>query len=144
VPQIPQLAAANEQRRRSVELLLAECGQLPGLVALQLAADTQNQTAFYKLPWRLVGNNDACESPEFEHVRRQFVAAIQAEGVAMDEGFRGFARRTAQRCRVVGELPNARRAAAGTVILHHPVLLEPVETVRRIAQAIRKVAKRLL
>jgi dTDP-4-amino-4,6-dideoxygalactose transaminase len=144
VPQIPQLAAANEQRRRSVELLLEACGDLPGLVPLQLAADPQYQATFYKVPWRLVGNRDACDSPEFEQVRRAFLAAIQAEGVAMDEGFRGFARRTAQRCRIVGELPNARRAAACTVILHHPVLLEPVETVRRVAQAIRKVAKRLL
>src|SRR5207244_5610224 len=41
VPQIPQLAAANEQRRRSVELLLAQCGSLPGLVPLQLAAAPQ-------------------------------------------------------------------------------------------------------
>jgi len=62
----------------------------------------------------------------------------------MDEGFRGFARRTNQRCRVVGDLINARRAAAGTVILHHPVLLEPRDCVVRVATAIRKVAHALL
>jgi acyl-CoA dehydrogenase len=50
----------------------------------------------------------------FEQLRRRFIAAIQAEGVAMDAGFRGFARRTNQRCRVVGELVNAQRAAAGS------------------------------
>jgi perosamine synthetase len=144
VPQIPELAAANRHRRQSVELILAECPTLPGLLPLQLPADPQNQPAFYKLPWLLAGNNDACDSPEFEQRRRGFIAAIQAEGVAMDEGFRGFARRTNQRCRVVGNLTNARRAAASTVILHHPVLLEPADTIRRLAQAINKVASRLL
>jgi perosamine synthetase len=144
VPQIPELAAANEQRRRSVDLLLAACSDLRGLLPLRLPADAQNQPAFYKLPWLLAGNSDACDSPEFEQVRRQFIAATQAEGLAMDEGFRGFARRTSQRCRVVGDLPNARMAAAGTVILHHPVLLERAEIMGRVAQAIRKVAHRLL
>ena len=93
--------------------------------------------SFGELP---TGNSDACDTPQFEQLRRRLIAALQAEGVMMDEGFRGFARRTAGRCRVVGDLPNARRAAAGTVILHHPVLLEPPETIARVAQAIRKVA----
>jgi hypothetical protein len=114
------------------------------MIPLHLAADEQTKPAFYKLPWLLNANSDACDSPEFEQVRRRFIAAIQAEGVAMDEGFRGFARRTSQRCRVVGELTHSRRAAAGTVILHHPVLLESTDTISRVAQAIQKVASRLL
>src|SRR5262249_29408104 len=103
----------------------------------------QNKSAFYKLPWLLAGNNDACDSADFERVRRQFIAAVQAEGVAIDEGFRGFVRRTNQRCRVVGDLINGRRAAEGTVILHHPVLLEPRETIARVGEAIHKVAHTL-
>lgn len=144
LPQISRLVEDNERRQKAVELLLAECQALPQLIPLQLPTDRQFKSAFYKLPWLLDGNNNACESADFERVRRQFIAAVQAEGVAIDEGFRGFARRTNQRCRMVGDLVNSRRAAAGTVILHHPVLLEPRETIARIAEAIRKVAHTLL
>jgi dTDP-4-amino-4,6-dideoxygalactose transaminase len=144
VPQIPELAAANQHRRTSVNALLGAYQSLPALLPLSLPAEQQNEPAFYKLPWLLAGNNDDCDSPEFDERRRTFVAAIQDEGVAMDEGFRGFARRTNQRCRVAGNLENARRAAAGTVLLHHPVLLESADTIRRVAQAINNVARRLL
>ncbi len=144
VPQIPKLRATNEQRMNAVQQLLAACQESHGLLSLQLPADSQNIPAFYKLPWLLDGNDNACDSPEFEQVRSRFIAAIQAEGVAIDAGFRGFARRTSQRCRVIGNLANARRASAGTVILHHPVLLETQDTIRQVAGAIRKVAERVL
>jgi hypothetical protein len=108
-----------------------------------LPDDPEDQPAFYKLPWLLAGNAPkADDSPEFEVLRRRFIAAVRAEGVAIDEGFRGFARRTSQRCRVVGQLTHARQAAAGTVILHHPVLLESAETLKRVAQAMQKVVSR--
>jgi dTDP-4-amino-4,6-dideoxygalactose transaminase len=143
-PQIPQLRAANEQRLLVVKQLLAAAQDLDGLLPLQLPTDSQSLPAFYKLPWLLIGNQDACDSTTFEQVRSRFIAALQAEGIAIDAGFRGFARRTSQRCRVVGDLANARQVAAGTVILHHPVLLEPLETISRVAQAIHKVSKHLL
>jgi dTDP-4-amino-4,6-dideoxygalactose transaminase len=142
IPQLAQLTAANEQRLRAVRSLLAACGQIAGLSALRLPTDPKTVAAFYKLPWLLSGNNDACDSPEFEQRRRRFIAALRAEGVAMDEGFRGFARRRSQRCRVVGDLARAREAAAGTLVLHHPVLLEPPAVIDRVAQAIQKVAER--
>jgi dTDP-4-amino-4,6-dideoxygalactose transaminase len=138
VPQIPQLTMANKRRRTAVETLLEDCRDLPGLVPIRLANDSQNQSVFYKLPWLLSGNDDACDSLAFEQVRRRFIALLQAEGVALDEGFRGFARRAGHRCRTVSALPHARRAASSTVILHHPVLLESDEILRRVAQAIRE------
>jgi len=122
-------------------MLLAACGQIAGLSALKVPTEPESVPAFYKLPWLLTGNNDACDSPEFEQRRRHFITAIRVEGVAMDEGFRGFTRRTSQRCRVVGDLRQARHIAAGTVVLHHPVLLEPPGVVERVAHAIRKVAE---
>jgi len=143
VPQIPKLAEQNTRRLESVKRLLAECAGLTALVPLQISGD-DSLPAFYKLPWLLRGNNDDCGSPAFEQLRGRFLAAIRAEGVALDEGFRGFARRTNQRCRNVGDLPQARRAAAGTVILHHPVLLEADVTIRLVAHAIRKVSRALL
>jgi len=57
----------------------------------------------------------------------------------MDEGFRGFVRRGNRRCRQSGSLEHSRRAADNTVLLHHPVLLEPRETIDMVAAAIRKV-----
>jgi dTDP-4-amino-4,6-dideoxygalactose transaminase len=143
VPQIPRLASANEQRRTAALRLIELCGELNGLVGLRLANEAQHQGVLYKLPWLLSGNDDACDSPTFEQQRRRLLAAVQAEGVALHEGFRGFARRTNQRCRSLGNLQQARAAAAGTVILHHPVLLEPEETIARVACAIRKVVSSL-
>jgi perosamine synthetase len=143
VPQIGELDKANARRRIAVELLLGHAQELPQLSPLQLPSRETDRPAFYKLPWLLSAKSNACDSAQFEQVRRRFIAAIHAEGVAIDEGFRGFARRTNQRCRVHGDLKHARQAAAGTVILHHPVLLEERETIVRVAQAIRKVAQAL-
>jgi dTDP-4-amino-4,6-dideoxygalactose transaminase len=141
VPQIPKLAAANEQRLAAVRQLLADLGDVSGLVPLKLPESDQSKPAFYKLPWRLTDADDACDSPQFEQRRQALVAAAQAAGLAIYEGFRGFARRTSNRCRVVGELPHARRAAAGTVLLHHPVLLEPPAVISRVAQVIRQAGE---
>jgi len=143
IPQLDQLSAASERRLSAVRKLLAACGQIAGLSAMKLPTEPETVSAFYKLPWLLTGNNDACDSPDFEQRRRRFITALQAEGVAMDEGFRGFTRRTSQRCRTVGDLARARETATGTVVLHHPVLLEPPEIIERVADAIRKVAEQL-
>jgi dTDP-4-amino-4,6-dideoxygalactose transaminase len=139
VPQIPKLAQQNERRFNAVRLLLSECNQTIGMTPLTLAANG-DRSAFYKLPWLLTGNCDDCSGPEFEQRRGQFIAAMRGEGVAFDEGFRGFSRRGKERCRIVGDLRHARQAAAGTVILHHPVLLESDDTIRLVAQAIKKVS----
>ena len=71
--------------------------------------------------------------------REDLTRAVRAEGVALDEGFRGFALRSSNRCRVAGELEQCRRAAAGMCVLHHPVLLEPPEVIDQVAGALRKV-----
>jgi dTDP-4-amino-4,6-dideoxygalactose transaminase len=143
VPQIPTLAAANAARLRAVQRLLAACGELTDLAPLRLPAEPSCAPAFYKLPWLLDGSPSACHAAKLEQLRRQFIAAAQAEGVAIDEGFRGFVHRTSQRCRVHGDLSAARKAATGTVLLHHPVLLASEDTILRVARAIRKVASRL-
>jgi dTDP-4-amino-4,6-dideoxygalactose transaminase len=162
VPQIGKLAAANARRLANVRRLLhafaahpsppaplpqGERGagsDTPQLRPLELNADPGNQPAFYKLPWLLTANSDDCSSPEFEQLRGRFIAAARAEGVALDEGFRGFAKRTGNRCRMEGDLPHARLAAAGTLLLHHPVLLEEEQTINRVTEAICKVARLVL
>lgn len=138
-PQIPKLAEYNARRLSAVKLLLTQTSRVAGLLPISLK-ENENQPAFYKLPWLIDGNNDNCSQPEFEQLRGALVAAARAEGIALDEGFRGFARRGKERCRVVGDLCHARQAAAGTVILHHPVLLEADETIRLVARAMQKVS----
>ena len=142
-PQISTLAAANERRLAAVPRLISQITGAPGLVIPEPPISSDYKPAFYKLPMLLGGANDDCSSPEFEQRRGRFISAVQAEGVALDEGFRGFARRSLGRCRIVGDLANARRASAATVLLHHPVLLEPMATIDRVAKAIGKVAAAL-
>lgn len=143
VPQIAKLASANEKRLAAVQRLMSQLAAVSGLLIPEPPVTSDFRPASYKLPMLLGGTNDDCSSPDFEQRRSRFIAAVQAEGVAIDEGFRGFVRRSVGRCRVVGDLASARRASAATVLLHHPVLLEPMDTIDRVAKAIGKVAAAL-
>jgi perosamine synthetase len=65
---------------------------------------------------------------------------VRAEGVALDEGFRALhVGRSPSRWRGAGPLVEAERAGAGSVVLHHPVLLGDERDVEEVAEAIRKV-----
>jgi hypothetical protein len=89
--------------------------------------------AYYKLGWQF-------RSDELQGIEREvFLSGIQAEGVALHAGFRGFMHRGPQRCRKVGELSNCRVAAMSALVLHHPVLLEAPEVIDQVALAMEKV-----
>jgi dTDP-4-amino-4,6-dideoxygalactose transaminase len=133
LPQLAGLESENFRRMEAVNVIAAQTVDLPLLAPTTLPADPAFRPVFYKLPWLVSAANDD------DLLRAQIVEALRAEGVALDAGFRGFARRSSLRCRAMGDLTFARRAAAGTVILHHPVLLEPAETLVRVANALRKV-----
>jgi len=133
LPQLEQLPERNRRRRENVARLLSLCADLACLQPLQLDRGA-GETSFYKLPWLLDTSEIA------GHGREEFVAAVQAEGVALDVGFRGFLHRIRRSGRAVGALPHSRAAAAATVLLHHPVLLESAETMALVAAAVRKVA----
>ncbi len=133
-PQLEKLAERNRRRHTNVARLLELCRPLDCLRPIELDA-ARGIPAFYKLAWAY--HDDNCgQCP-----RDQFVAAVRAEGVALDEGFRGFLRRSSRRCRKVGELPHSRAAVERTVVLHHPVLLGDLDTMNAIAQAIDKVVR---
>jgi len=131
LPQLGRLAERNDRRRQSVRMLLDGCGKIEGLTPV-CVGQRDRAASFYKVAWlyddKAIGSS-----------RSEFVAAIQAEGVAMDVGFRGFMRRGSGRCRRVGPLEHSARAAAQTILLHHPVLLEPDCQVELVAAAIHKV-----
>lgn len=137
--QLPDLAEENLRRAQAVQILISGGRSNSFLKWLAGTSGEGDRPAFYKLPlW--VSSGDKSEDEAEQEVRRRFITALQAEGVAADEGFRGFFRRSAQRCRQVGSLAAARQAAARTVLLHHPVLLEDEQTLAGVRQAMEKVA----
>ena len=73
--------------------------------------------------------------------RDHLVAALVAEGLDVGAGFRGFARRGTRRCRQAGPLTHSRAAAENTLLLHHPVLLQPPAVISRVAGALHKVVR---
>lgn len=134
IPQLAKLATRNRQRATSVKRLLTSLNAQKMLRPVALD-DSENMHVFYKLAWlwNPLGRTDSS--------REQFLSAIRAEGVAVDAGFRGFTRRSKNRCRKTSPLRDSQQAAQQTVLLHHPILLETTEIIDRLAGAIAKVVR---
>ena len=136
-PQLDKLELRNRARTRNVARLLAGLTEVRSLCPVA-TSDPGDRAAYYKLAWRV-------QTPEaggkFE--RDDLIGALQAEGIAVDSGFRGFTRRSTRRCRQASELSHSSRAAATTMLLHHPLLLESETTIDLAADAIRRVADKL-
>jgi perosamine synthetase len=132
LPQLEQLAERNRVRRQSVALLEDRLGGTPGLKLLTNRAE-ECMPVYYKVGLQL-------DERAFGLSRSRFVAALRAEGIAVDEGFRALhVGRSPNRFRRGGDLAEAERAHAGMVVLHHPVLLGPGERVEQVASAISKI-----
>lgn len=133
VPQLHKLPQRHAQRRRAVARLSAALADVAGLRPL-VDREPAHDPAYYKFAlW-------FDERVLLSRSRAAFVAAVEAEGVAIGTGFRGFVQRGASRCRKVGELTHSRAAAEQIVLLHHPVLLADEATLDRVALAVRRVA----
>jgi perosamine synthetase len=156
--QLQSLADRNATRLRNVQRLLSATKGLPGLRTVNLNVSETEEAplgeslpAFYKLAWLVqlsagIGTDSDVEKIQLAQTlqtRNWLVAALRAEGIAMDEGFRGFTQRSSGRCRVSGTLHRAARAGAGTMILHHPALLESPEYIDRLTSTIREVLSEL-
>ena len=126
-PQLDTLHDCNRQRWKSVRRLRE---RLANDVDFNFGAANPEPSvpAFYKLPIMLPF--DAGK----ENRRSEFLNTARVAGIGMGEGFRGFLRRPPRRCRKVGALPEAQRAVANTVLLHHPVLLESEPTLDALAE----------
>ncbi|QDU96046.1 DegT/DnrJ/EryC1/StrS family aminotransferase [Lignipirellula cremea] len=136
---LPQLEQFDQRHARRLAAVARLTAGLAGMECLTLVAlDSDDSPAFYKLGMRY--RPEACgQAP-----RAAFIAAAQAEGLAIDAGFRGFAGRSSRRCRSVGSLEQARLAAEQTLVWHHPILLENDDVLDRAAAAVRKVVNGLL
>ncbi len=132
VPQLQSLAQRNQTRLANVDQLRHSLKPQDRLQMID-AGLASNSPAYYKVAFLY----DA--GLMMHRTRDEFIAAVHAEGIALDAGFRGFARRSSRRCRQVGDLPNAEIAAENTLLLHHPVLLSDSETIQRVAAGIMKV-----
>ncbi len=93
-----------------------------------------NAPAFYKVGFQYDSSQRGGLS------RDHFAAAMRAEGIALDPGFRGLHLiHSRQRFRAVGSLSEASRADAGILILHHPMLLEGASAVSEFVAACGRV-----
>lgn len=132
LPQLAKLDARNRYRLSQVCLLCERLKGVPGLVPF---ADTrtEGEPAFYKVGFHF-------DEAAFGLPRERFVAALRAEGIAFDEGFRALhVGRSPSRYRAAGELREAERAHHGTLVLHHPVLLSAEADIAEVVQAVKKV-----
>lgn len=132
LPQLSSLAEQNAIRQQRVRQLLELLAAVDGLAPLD-AWSSRGISGFYKVAWRFTGDHARWRS------REALLCALQAEGVPLDAGFRGFAGRTASRCRRLGDLAHSRAAAEQTVLLHHPILLQDKATIDALAAAMLRV-----
>jgi len=132
LPQLGRLEERNRLRAENVQRLLALLRDVPGLTPLVNAPDA-GQPGYYKLGFQF-------DAAVFGLPRDAFLAAVQAEGIALAEGFRAaHVGRSPRRYRRGTDLAEAERAHAGCIVLHHPVLLGQPNEVDEVARAIRKV-----
>jgi perosamine synthetase len=128
VPQCRKLDQHNEQRWTNVQSLCRALADLPGVNPFVQVGE-EPLPAFYKLGIQF-------DESAFGLPRARLIAALRAEGFALDEGFAAaHSARSPKRYRQGSGLNEATRAHEGCVQLHHPILLETPEEVCRIAEA---------
>jgi dTDP-4-amino-4,6-dideoxygalactose transaminase len=130
LPQLELLPGRHARRSAAVAMLTEDLAGLPGLQLFR--NEEAGSPAYYKVGLQY-------EEKSFGLPRSRLVAAVRAEGIALDEGFRALhVGRSSSRWRAAGPLTNAEQAHLGTLILHHPVLLGTEEEVRQVGQALRR------
>jgi dTDP-4-amino-4,6-dideoxygalactose transaminase len=131
LPQLDALPARHAQRERAVAALRGLLAGLPGLRLFHNQAE--GSPGYYKVG--LQYDEDAFGLP-----RGRLVAAMRAEGIALDEGFRALhVGRSPRRWRAAGPLTEVCRAHTGAVVLHHPVLLGSDADLEQVALALRRI-----
>ena len=131
LPQLAKLPEQNQRRSLAVRHLFDRLRSSSALKPLENPSKSC-VPVYYKVGFRFEAAGDKS--------RADLIAAAQSEGVAIDAGFRGFLLRGGKRCRVSGELAECRRAAESALVLHHPVLLEPLDAIDRVADALLAAA----
>jgi perosamine synthetase len=133
LPQLDRLAERNSRRLRAARLLEELLCGVPGLQPFHNRSLEDSQPVYYKLGFQF-------DAASFGLERERFVAALRAEGIAVDEGFRTLhVGRSPSRWRSPGPLSQAERAHEGTLVLHHPILLGSDDELRQVVRAVEKI-----
>jgi dTDP-4-amino-4,6-dideoxygalactose transaminase len=133
LPQIDKLDHRTTQRLAGVAQLTECLRGVNGLRPFAVGSTSTLKPAYYKLGFQY-------DEAAFGLNRQRFVAALRAEGMAFDEGFRALhAGRSPSRFRRGGDLAEADRAHRGAVVLHHPILLGSATDVSEVAAAVGKI-----
>lgn len=141
-PQLDRLDERNIVRWENVRQLMSELSRrsssaggsvLRPIIEGCLTTDV-DRPAFFKLGLQYDIVNSVGLS------RETFAAAMRAEGIAIDLGFRSLHRiHSRRRFRAVGDLPNADHCDNHVLVLHHPVLLNDPDSLRQISDAVDRV-----
>jgi dTDP-4-amino-4,6-dideoxygalactose transaminase len=132
LPQLAKLDARNAQRRASVSYLTEKLQEFSGIRSF-VNRLTNSEPGYYKFGWQY-------DETKFGLSRERLLAAMRAEGIALDDGFRALhVGRSPARFRQAGELTEAEKAHRGCIVLHHPVLLGTLADVAEVVAALRKV-----
>lgn len=133
IPQWLELEALNARRTAGAAEVCERLAQIPGLHPFQ-NAPSDSRPGYYKLGFQYAAE-------EFGGLTRdQFAAAVRAEGIALDPGFRALHKtHSSRRFRAVGDLSAATRADAGVLTLHHPVLLGSERDLAQVVSAVERV-----
>jgi dTDP-4-amino-4,6-dideoxygalactose transaminase len=131
IPQLDALPRLHSRRARGVEFLRERLRDIPGLRLLRHTGSP----GFYKLGMQF-------DDSTFGVTRKVLTAAMRAEGVALDEGFRASnVGRSPDRWRAAGGLERTMQAHAGMLILHHPILLGDEADLEQIARAFERIRR---
>ncbi|MBL8792444.1 MAG: aminotransferase class V-fold PLP-dependent enzyme [Planctomycetia bacterium] len=132
LPQLRKLDDRNRQRSDAARRLCQLIADVPGLRPFENRL-ADSAPGYYKLGMQF-------DADAFGLPRDRFTAAMRAEGIALDEGFRALhVGRSPNRFRQAGALCEARRAHSDCLVLHHPVLLGESAEIEQAAEGIRKV-----
>jgi dTDP-4-amino-4,6-dideoxygalactose transaminase len=132
LPQLAKLDARNAQRRAAVSYLTEKLQEFSGIRPF-VNRLTNSEPTYYKFGWQY-------DETKFGLPRERLLAAMRAEGIALDDGFRALhVGRSPARFRQAGDLTEAERAHHGCLVLHHPVLLGGPADWDEIVLALRKV-----
>lgn len=122
LPQFETLATRHSLRRNNVNAILETTALCTGITPLKI--NVEDSPAFYKLAWVL----------DDSQRRQDLLSYAQAKGIPLFAGFNGFVKRSERRCRKPVPLVHSTAAAEATVLLHHPVLLQGSNVIRKLAK----------